>query len=544
VSDDSGRRDDTPKGVRIPGRPRSDENETRLIGKATTTVEVDTPTAALNTTKARIVVLQGTHTGRKYPLDETNDIGRGSSCTVQLEDSMVSRRHAIVQRREDGGWDLVDLGSRNGTLLNGRRITREPVRFGDRIQIGETVLLFSHVDPLEERILQRQKLEAIGRLGAGIAHDINNLLGGILMNAEYLAGLDATRTLRDPDVVESLSDLRAAASLGADLTRRILALARRGSGEHQQIDLSALVTESIELARRTFGRAIRIERAIMPGIHVRGDRAHLHQMCMNLFLNARDAMPEGGRLKVALAHATPAEIDSDMVAVAGHHATIVVQDDGIGMDAETRARIFEPFFTTKSADKGSGLGLSTVLDVVTAHGGTIDCASEPGHGTTFRIVLPALLATARPESHTPLALIRAQRLGQAQTATILVVDDEPVSRRSICRLLAREGHRTLAAADGREALEVFEKEPGIDLVLMDLDMPEVDGQQALEAMTKSRPKIPVIILTGFVEDQRRRELLDAGARSILMKPCDADSLRTSIATALQGGKAFEIVPSR
>ncbi|MFO0682201.1 MAG: response regulator [Sandaracinus sp.] len=481
---------------------------------------------------ARLVVLSGPHPGRRYPLDEVSTLGREPGSTVPLEDGVASRRHARLARLPDGNWEITDLGSRNGTVVNGKRVRREPIRFGDRIQIGQTVYLFSHVDPLEERILHRQKLEAIGRLGAGIAHDINNILGGILMNAEFLSSLDGTRPLKDDEVVESLRDLRAAAALGADLTRRILVLARRGSGEHQQIDLSQLVLEAISLARRTFARAIRVEEDVAPAIHVRGDRTHLHQMMMNLLLNARDALPEGGTITVSLQPATQADVSTGDVAVAGKHVAIVVADNGVGMDAATKARVFEPFFTTKSSDGGSGLGLSTVLDVMTAHGGTVLCESEPGQGTKFRAVLPALVAIAREESKTPLATLRMPQT-KPEKYTILVVDDEPLSRRSIARLMTREGHEVLTAADGKEAVAFFRPGgPQIDLVLMDLDMPELDGQGAQREMARTHPQVPVVILTGFVEDSRRQELIDAGVQSVLVKPCSTEMLRGAIASAI------------
>jgi signal transduction histidine kinase/ActR/RegA family two-component response regulator len=532
--------------------PRSDRNltvteeddETDSLRGVPRTLGAGASTASGGAMKARLVLLRGAQPGRRYPLDDHSSIGRGSSCTVQIEDAMASRRHALIQRLDATSWELIDLGSRNGTLLNGKPAGRDPVRFGDHIQIGETVFLFSHTDPLEERILHRQKLEAIGRLGAGIAHDINNVLGGILMNVDYVLGL-GDRSVSDPEVHECLADLRAASLLGAELTRRILAVARRGAAEHVQIDLSTLVNDTLEIARRTFDRSVKVQRSIAPQVHVRGDRAHMQQMLMNLLLNARDAMPQGGTLTVTLGYARPSEVESEMVAVAGHHARLVVADTGIGMDASTRARIFEPFFTTKSADKGSGLGLATVMDVVTGHGGTIECHSQPSLGTSFRVVLPALMAAARTESRTPAGILRAPNLPRP-TAKILVVDDEPLSRRSICRLLSRDGHLTLSAGDGREALEVFGREgQSIELVLMDLDMPELDGFGAMLEMRRRRPEVRVVFLTGFVTDVRKRELYEAGASVVLNKPCDAVTLREALALALSmsGNLSHSMIPT-
>jgi signal transduction histidine kinase/ActR/RegA family two-component response regulator len=532
--------------------PRSDRNltvteeddETDSLRGVPRTLGAGASTASGGAMKARLVLLRGAQPGRRYPLDDHSSIGRGSSCTVQIEDAMASRRHALIQRLDATSWELIDLGSRNGTLLNGKPAGRDPVRFGDHIQIGETVFLFSHTDPLEERILHRQKLEAIGRLGAGIAHDINNVLGGILMNVDYVLGL-GDRSVSDPEVHECLADLRAASLLGAELTRRILAVARRGAAEHVQIDLSTLVNDTLEIARRTFDRSVKVQRSIAPQVHVRGDRAHMQQMLMNLLLNARDAMPQGGTLTVTLGYARPSEVESEMVAVAGHHARLVVADTGIGMDASTRGRIFEPFFTTKSADKGSGLGLATVMDVVTGHGGTIECHSQPSLGTSFRVVLPALMAAARTESRTPAGILRAPNLPRP-TAKILVVDDEPLSRRSICRLLSRDGHLTLSAGDGREALEVFGREgQSIELVLMDLDMPELDGFGAMLEMRRRRPEVRVVFLTGFVTDVRKRELYEAGASVVLNKPCDAVTLREALALALSmsGNLSHSMIPT-
>jgi two-component system, cell cycle sensor histidine kinase and response regulator CckA len=520
------------------------EDETGSLRGVPRTLAAGASTASGGAMKARLVLLRGAQPGRRYPLDDHSSIGRGSSCTVQIEDAMASRRHALIQRLDATSWELIDLGSRNGTLLNGKPAGRDPVRFGDHIQIGETVFLFSHTDPLEERILHRQKLEAIGRLGAGIAHDINNVLGGILMNVDYVLGL-GDRSVSDPEVHECLADLRAASLLGAELTRRILAVARRGAAEHVQIDLSTLVNDTLEIARRTFDRSVKVQRSIAPQVHVRGDRAHLQQMLMNLLLNARDAMPQGGTLTVTLGYARPSEVESEMVAVAGHHARLVVADTGIGMDASTRARIFEPFFTTKSADKGSGLGLATVMDVVTGHGGTIECHSQPSLGTSFRVVLPALMAAPRTESRTPAGILRAPNLPRP-TAKILVVDDEPLSRRSICRLLSRDGHLTLSAGDGREALEVFGREgQSIELVLMDLDMPELDGYGAMLEMRRQRPEVRVVFLTGFVTDVRKRELYEAGASVVLNKPCDAVTLREALALALSmsGNLSHSMIPT-
>ena len=490
--------------------------------------------------RARLVVLQGSQVGRRYPLDAVSSLGRSQGCTVALDDPMTSRRHAMLNRQADGTWEIADLGSRNAILVNGAVVLRARVGAGDRIQLGGTVLLLAHVDPLEDRILHRERLEAIGRLGAGIAHDINNILNGILMNAEFL--IDADKTLTDDETRAALIDLRASARLGAELTRKILGIARRSTGEHAQVDLSALTHEAVDLARRTFDQRVKVVRAVDPGVHVRGDRGQLHQVLMNLLLNARDAVGGEGTVTVRIAHSTPREVGAD-VAIAGRHATLVVEDTGVGIDEATRARIFEPFFTTKADGGGSGLGLATVHEIVAGHGGSVTCESEPGAGTRFRVVLPALTAVARPESHTPIATMRCPPVGA--TGTLLVVDDEPVSLRSACRLLARDGHVILSASNGLEALAVFTREQAkIDLVLMDLDMPELDGERAFHAMRALRPDVRVVFLTGFIEPSRQTELISHGAMAILGKPCPVEALRGTIASALMPtAQDVRLVPS-
>ncbi len=509
------------------GSPKSETTTSEITAVSEAMLPVRPP---LNTARARLVMLRGTQIGRRYPLDAISTLGRGGDCTVPLDDSMASRRHANITRQPDGSWEVVDLGSRNGILVNERQVTRAYVGPGDRIQIGESVLLFTHVDALEDQIMQRERLEALGRLSAGIAHDINNILGGVLMNAEFLLAEGSTRPLGDPAIQASLADLRASSLLGAELTKRILRLAQRTSGEHAQIDLSALVSEALDLSRRMFAQGVKIERVLAPHVHVRGDRGPLHQVLMNLLLNARDAMPDGGTVRVRLAHSTVGEVDSQ-VAVAGQHATLFIEDTGFGMDEPTRARIFEPFFTTKTMGRGSGLGLATVHEIVIAHGGTVTCESEVGKGSRFRVVLPALAAAARPDTHTPIATPRIPRA--VRRATILVVDDEPLSLRSLCRLLSRDGHEVLSAQNGKEAVEVLAKRPsGIDLVVMDLDMPELDGEQAFLRMRNIDPAVRVVFLTGFVETRRRDELLQIGAAAVLMKPCPAAGLRDTIERAL------------
>ena len=481
----------------------------------------------------RLVVLMGSQVGRKYIVEENAVIGRAPEVAVCLEDPMISRRHAQVIREEGGEFRIEDLGSRNKTIVNGNAIDSHKLSFGDRIQLGKhTVLLFTHVDPAEERILQRQKMEAIGRLGAGIAHDFNNLLGAVLASIDYLDSIDGARPLADSEIQDCVGDIRAAALRAAELTQRLLGFARRGAEAHGPVDLSDLCRETVDLSRRTFDRSVRIEHALGTGMRVNGSRAQLHQVLMNLFINARDAMLKGGLLKVEVRTASREELADLPLTTSTDHIVVTVADTGVGMDAAIQAHIFEPFFTTKSVEAGSGLGLATVWEVVTSHGGHVKVDSTPGEGTLFQVFLPSVTTSAA-------AAVSRQTVARDTPAgirgVVLIVDDEAVVRRSLARLLTQAGHVVLQAADGREALEIYERaEKSPDVVLMDLDMPEVDGEACFDELLRLHPEVRVLFISGYRDEDRARRLLDRGAMGLLEKPCPAALLRQEIGRALVG----------
>lgn len=503
--------------------------EVHDIVEPTATLPLSTTMAPVEPTGdlvARLVVLEGAQPGRHWSLGASSLVGRGTGADVTLEDSLVSREHVTISR-DEAGWMVRDLGSRNGTFVNGRKVDVERLRYGDRIAVGQTVLLLAHVDPMHERLLERQKIEALGRLGAGIAHDLNNYFGAILGALEYLDGVPRERPLGDAEVVECMDDVRAATRRGAELTKRLLSFARRGGDEHTAVDIGQLCAEAVELARRTFDRSVRLEVSMAPGLTVRGDRGRLHQVLMNILVNARDAMPHGGTVRVR-GEAVPPNVGE----IAGPRVRLDIEDTGTGMDAATRARLFEPFYTTKGPEKGTGLGMAIVLDVVTSHGGTIECDSTPGGGTTFRIVLPAASQPGlRREARTP---HEAPLPRESPEGVVLVVDDEPMVRRTVRRLLERTGLRVIEAADGARALEaVSQHGEEISVVLMDLDMPELDGEAATRALRQVAPRLPIVILSGLCDDPRRRRLQEAGAREVLQKPCDALTLRRAVHSALE-----------
>ena len=490
----------------------------------------------LDERQASLVLLAGPTPGRRFRLATNIVIGRGSESTLQLDDPEVSRRHTMV-RCEGPTFVVEDLNSRNGTLLNGLPL-RAPraLSFGDKLQLGpRVVFLFTHYEGIEDELLRRQRLEALGRLGAGIAHDFNNVLATVVSCLDYLRALPKDRPLGDPIVEECLSDVHQAIARAAELTPRMLAFAGASGGSHALVDLTSLCSEVTQLVSRTFDRSVSVHADLAPWVTVRGDRIGLYQALMNLCINARDAMPHGGRLQVSARLATAHESGSDLP-----HAVITVADSGMGMDASTRAQIFEPFFTTKGSSGGTGLGLATVHEVVTAHGGRIQVSSEVGKGTAFSIVLPAVIgARSRLPSvitHGNLAPVRVD--ATPQRGAVLLADDEPAVRRSIARILRAEGFRVIEAADGLEALELYRVEmPRPQLVILDLDMPRMAGDEAQRRILALDPSARILFVSGHRSEQVEERLRTEGALGFVPKPSSRDALLQAVyaATLVQRG---------
>ena len=321
--------------------------------------------------EVRVVVLGGMLAGEKFKVDGELSFGRGSEVVVKLEDTLVSRRHARIFEHPNGGHVIEDLGSRNGTQVNGQSVTKKLLAYGDRIQIGSSLLLFTHHDPIEAQVEHRRKLEAIGRLGTGVAHDFNNLMGAVSASIDYLRGLDGTTQLNEQEVKDAFRDIRTAASAATEMTGRLLGFAREKSGNKKPVNLSKVCQDAVKLARHTFRRGIHIECKIDPRLVVSGDKSQIHQLLMNLLINARDAMGDHGELLVTAKRTSEGDVDLATLNPLVEHALIIVQDSGVGMDAATKERAFDPFFTTKSGEVGAGLGLAAVYDIVRAHNGHV-----------------------------------------------------------------------------------------------------------------------------------------------------------------------------
>lgn len=380
---------------------------------------------------------------------------------------------------------------------------------------------------MQAQLVHQQKLEAIGRLAGGIAHDFNNLLTGIFGHV--------TLALRDESVGEraqdSLLQVREAAKRATELTKQLLAFSRKQIIEPRVIDLNALIDNLRRLLERIIGEDVQlVTRCDLRLGAVRVDPVQIEQVVVNLAVNARDAMPGGGVLRIETMNRTIRDVgkrNADSPAP-GDYAVLVVSDTGVGMDQETQSRIFEPFFTTKPKGQGTGLGLATVYGIVKQHRGTVLVTSAPGQGTIFQVLLPCIdVAGDQPAPSQP------QEDATGGVETILLVEDEEVVRLAAQGMLEQLGYRVLAAHDGRSALRVSEGFRGtIHLLMTDVVMPAMNGRELAETLCRIRPDMRVLFTSGYTDDVIvHHGVLDAGV-NFIAKPFDSAELARGIRRAL------------
>lgn len=440
--------------------------------------------------------------------------------------NLPTRQHETQRRRKDGSTVEVAL-------------TLSPVRDASGIVIGvskiardlsEARQAEAALRRTEEQFRQAQKMEAVGRLAGGVAHDFNNMLSVILSYSGLaIEELNAGDPLR-----EELQQIQQAGERATELTRQLLAFSRRQMLEPRVIDLNEIVSAMKSMLARLLGEDIELT-LLMPRKvgRVRADPGQIEQVLMNLAINARDAMPDGGKLtlKTANAQLDGAYAATHLGVTPGAHVMITVSDTGTGMDAATLARIFEPFYTTKEQGKGTGLGLSTVFGIVQQSGGHVDVYSEPGHGSTFKIYLPRTdRAADAPSFALPEALPRGNE-------TILLVEDEDQVRGVACAILRRNGYHVLETASGGEALVISNDFPAkIHLLLTDVVMPRMSGRKLAEQLSPLRPEMKVLFASGYTDDAIvHHGILDAGV-AFLHKPFTPDSLLRKLREVLDDRK--------
>ncbi|HEV8375854.1 MAG TPA: CHASE domain-containing protein, partial [Candidatus Polarisedimenticolia bacterium] len=379
----------------------------------------------------------------------------------------------------------------------------------------------------ESELRQAQKMEAVGRLAGGIAHDFNNLLTAILGYGNLMdAKLGAASPLR-----EELAEILKAGARATDLTRQLLAFSRRQILVPKVLDLNAVVDEMGNILRRLIGEHIELITRAQPDLGlVRADRSQVEQVIMNLAINARDAMPKGGRLMI---ETRDVNLDEHYAGThpeirPGPYVMLAVTDSGQGMDVETQAKIFEPFFTTKERGKGTGMGLAMVYGIVQNHGGFIEVETEAGRGTTFRLYFPKVRTELREET-----TWAAEQQVTAGNGTILVVDDDEAVRSVATAFLNELGYRVLTACDGAEAVETYRiQRQGIDLVIIDMMMPKLGGRECFRALKEINPRLRAVLSTGYDFNAAVQEILDEGMNGFIQKPYQMRQLSEVVSAAL------------
>lgn len=415
-------------------------------------------------------------------------------------------------RHADGSWiylealgyDCLDNPAINGIIINARDISGRK--------------------KMEEQLLQAQKMEAIGALAGGIAHDFNNLLMGIQGNVSLML---LHRDSADPDY-RKLKSMQSLVQSGADLAAKLLGFARGGQYELKSTDLNELVSKTVNVFGRT-KKEIMIHQKYGKNIWpVEVDRVQIEQVLINLYVNAWQAMPDGnGDIYVETDNVVLCEADTVPLGIeAGNYVRITVTDTGIGMDEETRLRIFEPFFTTREKGRGVGLGLASAYGIIKKHGGIIDVASEPGHGTIFTIYLPASSKEILKETITSQTIVEGNE-------TILLVDDEEAIVDVCGEMLDALGYKVLQAGCGSDALKIYEKNIGrIDLVILDMIMPGLSGADTFDMLKLIDPKVKVMLSTGYIVSEQAKKMLAKGCRAFIQKPFLMDELSLKIREVL------------
>jgi PAS domain S-box-containing protein len=454
---------------------------------------------------------------------------------LKLADIADASSQALVTRRVErlAGGEELEVAEHRFRRLDGsgRHIDLEasstPIPYGD----GEAALTvardITERKRLEEELRHAQRMESVGRLAGGVAHDFNNLLTIIISYGQLLLAELQPGAITREYAQETLE----AAARAAALTRQLLTFSRKQVLQPKPVYLNAVVEGTERLLRRLLGPdiAITVDLGADTGVVV-ADPTQLDQVLVNLAVNARDAMPNGGTLAIETARFDATTGDGRWPALApGRYAMLAVRDTGSGMDETVRARIFDPFFTTKDASRGTGLGLATVYGIVTQAGGSIFVESAVGAGTRFSVFLPAT-ATPEEESAAPVG-VPAPRHAPSSGARVLLAEDDEHVRMATHRMLTAAGYVVTDSADGRAALEAYDRaEPRIEVIVTDMSMPEMNGRDLARALRARGDLVPIVMVSGFVDPL---DDLEIAGLSLLQKPLDGDTLVAAVESALR-----------
>ncbi|HEX5085953.1 MAG TPA: ATP-binding protein, partial [Blastocatellia bacterium] len=447
---------------------------------------------------------------------------------MQFRDSLFQFEQANRAVMEKGMWsgEMRQVARDGGELIMDCSMTLMRDEAGNPKSILSINTDVSEKKKLESQFLRAQRLESIGTLASGIAHDLNNILSPILMGAQMLQ-----MKPQDEQSRRLLGMMQTNAERGAEMIKQVLSFAKGIAGERVTIQPKHLIREIVRVVEETFPRSIQITQRLPEGLWtISGDATQLQQVLMNLCLNARDAMPRGGALTIMAENRALDELYAGMLkgASSGNYVVITIGDTGHGIPPEIIDRIFDPFFTTKEPGRGTGLGLATVQGIVTGHGGFITVESESERGAKFEIYLPAIEAASLKHVEE-----KYPDIPSGKGELILVIDDEAAVREMAGRILETFGYRVLTADNGATALAVFAgHKDEIGVVITDMMMPVMDGLKTIRALRKLNPQVSVIASSGLTESVNETELGQLGVRRFLVKPYNVAALLKIVAEAI------------
>jgi two-component system, cell cycle sensor histidine kinase and response regulator CckA len=462
---------------------------------------------------------------RVYGWSAGGAIGKNASRILYKEDDSQLER-AMMSVMKNGSWQ----GELNQIRQDGKEIIVESrwTLVGDATGEPKSILIVNtevtQKKLLEAQLLRSQRLESIGTLAGGIAHDLNNVLSPIMMSVQLLQ-----MKLRDREQQKLLKTLENNVKRAANLVKQVLSFATGIESKRTNIDLKQIFAEIEQIITETFPKNIIFQQHIDKNLYrCCGDTTQIHQILMNLVVNARDAMPYGGKITISMENI---QIDRhhaqmNIHAREGNYILIRVTDTGNGMPPDIQERIFEPFFTTKEAGTGTGLGLSTVLSIIKNHNGFINIDSEPGKGTSFKVYLPTT------ETKEPLPKILPEiKMMAGDGELILVVDDEAAIRKITQSTLEACNYKVLTAGNGMEAVAIYTKyQQDISIILLDMMMPSMDGEKAIRILKNINPQVKIIAISGFVFTHKISQVREMGVEAFVSKPCTASELLQAIAT--------------